>query len=214
MEENNNMSTEQAAEVIAKVRASKKFIYGLSIALIVIIIGILAGMMIYQNGSKKADQLVGKADMEQNDSIATELYKEAAKAGYKSGSRANIELGTRAFRDGKYEEALKYLKESSAADEVVAAGVYALEGDCYVNLDNNADALKCYDKAISAANGNPQIVPVFLIKKANIYRAEGKYADEAKAYKTILDDYPRYVQASAQVDIRKYYERAKAAAGE
>ena len=68
-----------------------------------------------------------------------------------------------------------------------------------------------YQKAISKANGNPEIVPMMLIKEANVFRTEGKYSDEAKAYKTILDDYPQYAQ-SMRIDIRKYYERAAAQA--
>ncbi|MDE5631225.1 MAG: hypothetical protein K2I54_00190, partial [Muribaculaceae bacterium] len=108
-----------------------------------------------------------------------------------------------------YEEALKYLDDASLDDEIAAAGVYTLQGDCHVNLDQLDQALKCYNKAISKADKNPEIVPFVLIKEANIYRAQEKYADEAKAYKTILDDYPTYV-ATTRVDIKKYYERALA----
>ncbi len=78
-----------------------------------------------------------------------------------------------------------------------------------MNLDQYDQALKCYAKAISKADKNPEIVPFILIKEANIYRAQEKYADEAEAYKTILDDYPTYV-ATTRVDIKKYYERALA----
>ncbi len=67
--------------------------------------------------------------MEQNDSIATSLYAEAAKAGYKSGNRAKVEMGIRLFNDGKYEEAIKYLDDADIKDDIVAAGVYSLKGD-------------------------------------------------------------------------------------
>ena len=78
-----------------------------------------------------------------------------------------------------------------------------------MNLNQNDKALSCYSKAVSKADKNPEIVPLILIKEANIYRAEEKYADEAKCYKEILDEYPVYVQES-RTDIRKYYERALA----
>ena len=196
--------TDRAEEIVAKAKANKKTVYG-----------VLAAVIIYINvaaaGSRKADDAIAKADMEQNDSIATSLYAEAAKAGYKSGNRAKVEMGIRLFNDGKYEEAIKYLDDADIKDDIVAAGVYSLKGDCYVNLDKNADALKCYDKAIGTADGNTQLVPLFLVKKANVYRAEGDYAKEAAAYKELIDEYPEYVRAS-QTDIRKFYERAQAQA--
>ncbi|MDE5683469.1 MAG: tetratricopeptide repeat protein [Muribaculaceae bacterium] len=200
---------EQAEDIVAKARANKKTLVGVSVALVVVIAAVLVWLLVAQSGSRKADELIARADAAQNDSIALSLYADAAKAGYKSGNRAKAEMGIRLYREGKYEEALKYLDDASLDDEIAAAGVYTLQGDCHVNLDQLDQALKCYDKAISKADKNPEIVPFVLIKEANIYRAQEKYADEAKAYKTILDDYPTYV-ATTRVDIKKYYERALA----
>lgn len=200
---------EQAEDIVAKARANKKTLVGVSVALVVIIAAVLVWLLVAQSGSRKADELIARADAAQNDSIALTLYADAAKAGYKSGNRAKAEMGIRLYREGKYEEALKYLDDASLDDEIAAAGVYTLQGDCHVNLEQYDQALKCYDKAISKADKNPEIVPFVLIKEANIYRAQGKFADEAKAYKTIIDDYPTYV-ATTRVDIKKYYERALA----
>ncbi len=200
---------EQAEDIVAKARANKKTLVGVSVALVVIIAAVLVWLLVAQSGSRKADELIARADAAQNDSIALTLYADAAKAGYKSGNRAKAEMGIRLYREGKYEEALKYLDDASLDDEIAAAGVYTLQGDCHVNLDQYDQALKCYGKAISKADKNPEIVPFVLIKEANIYRAQGKFADEAKAYKTIIDDYPTYV-ATTRVDIKKYYERALA----
>ena len=200
---------DQAEDIVAKARANKKTLVGVSVALVVIIAAVLVWLLVAQSGSRKADELIARADAAQNDSIALTLYADAAKAGYKSGNRAKAEMGIRLYREGKYEEALKYLDDASLDDEIAAAGVYTLQGDCHVNLDQYDQALKCYGKAISKADKNPEIVPFVLIKEANIYRAQGKFADEAKAYKTIIDDYPTYV-ATTRVDIKKYYERALA----
>lgn len=212
MEKKENTAPEQldhAEEIIAKARANKKTLTGLAIAVLAVVAGVLVWLLVAQSGSRKADELVAKADAAANDSIAMELYADAAKAGYKSGNRAKVELGIRLYQEGKYEEALGYLDDASLDDEIAAAGVYVLQGDCHVNLDQLDKALKCYSKAISKADNNPEIVPFVLIKEANIYRAQSKYADEAEAYKTIIEDYPKYV-ASTRVDIRKYYERALA----
>lgn len=203
----------EAESLMARAKANSKLILGLSIFIIVVIIGILAWFFIAQNGSRKADEAIAKADMEQNDSTALALYKEAAEHGYKSGNRARLEVATRLYEQGKYEEALEYLKDASFDDHIVKAGALSLEGDCYVNLKQYSEALKVYDKAAKAADENPTIVPLILIKKANIYRNEKDYQAEYEALRQIVEEYPQFMQ-STQTDVRKLYERAKASAGE
>lgn len=204
---------EESVDIVAKARANKKTIIYCFVVAFVIIIGVLIWLLVAQAGSRKADELVAKADAAMVDSVATELYAKAAEAGYKSGHRAAAEMGIRLYREGKYEEALKYLDDASLDDNIAAAGVYTLKGDCHVNLEQYEQAIKCYNKAISKADENPEIVPFVLIKEANIYRAQKNYTAEAKCYKTILDDYPQYVM-STRTDIKKYYERAVASQAE
>lgn len=211
--EKKNPTTEQlneAEDIVAKAKANKKTIAGLTIAVLVIIIAILAWFLISQNGSRKADEAIGKADIELNDSIAQQLYAQAATCGYRSGNRAKAEMGIRLYQQGQYAEAAEYLSDCSLDDNVAAAGVRILEGDCYVNLEQYDKALAAYRQAISKADGNPQIVPFVLVKEAHIYRAQENYTDEAKAYRTILDDYPTFT--AGQQDIRALYERANAQA--
>lgn len=200
---------DQSEDILAKARANKKVIMICLIVAALCIAGILAYLLISQSGSRKADELIAKADAAQNDSIAMALYAKAADAGYKSGNRAKAEMGIRLYRDGKYQEALEYLDDCSLDDEIAEAGVETLKGDCYVNLDQLDKALGAYKDAISDADQNPEIVPFVLVKMANIYRAQGNYEAEAKAYKEIIDKYPSYVNTT-RIDIRKYYQRAVA----
>lgn len=210
--ENTNQTTQEvdkSEEILAKARANKKTIMWCLIIAAVCVVGMLAYILVAQNGSRKADELIAKADAEQNDSIALNLYAKAADAGYKSGNRAKAEMGIRLYNDGKYQEALEYLNDCSLDDEIAEAGIETLKGDCYVNLDQLDKALGAYKSAISEADENPEIVPFVLIKMANIYRAQGNFEAEAKAYKEIIDEYPSYT-SSTRIDIRKYYERALA----
>ena len=202
-----SQEVEQTEDIVTKARANKKSIIAVCVVVAVCVVAALVYVMISQSGSKKADELIAKADAAQNDSIALALYADAAKAGYKSGNRAKAEMGIRLYQDGKYEEALKYLNDCSLDDEVAEAGVETLKGDCYVNLDQLEKALSAYKDAIDDADENPEIVPFILIKMANIYRSQGNFDAEAKAYKEIIDEYPTYVN-NTRVDIRKYYERA------
>lgn len=200
--------------LMAKAKANKGKLMGALVFAIVIVIAAFAWFFISQSGSKKADELAGKADVELNDSTALQLYKEAAEAGHKSGNRAKLEVAMRLYRAADYEQALKYLNDADIDDKIVAAGAECLKGDCLVNLERYDEAVKAYKEAIAEADENPDIVPFALIKLANIYRAQKNYKAEYEAYKTILDEYPSYQFAQGQqTDIRKYMERARIAAG-
>ncbi len=205
-----NPQVQEAADIVAKLKANKKRLTTIAVAVAACLVVAAIWIMVSQQGSKAADEAVAIADIEQNDSVAVQLYKEAAEKGYKSGNRAKVMVAISLYQDGKYEEALNYLEDADIDDVIVKAGVYSLAGDCYVNLNKYDEALSAFDDAISVAEGNPNIAPLALYKKANIYRAQGNFAAEYEALKEIVEEYPTF---NVQIDIRKYYERAKAAAG-
>lgn len=210
---NANQEIDQSEAIIAKARANKKSIMWASVAVVAVVAAILIYVFgIRQPGIKKADEAASRADVEQNDSIAMSLYQDAAKLGYKSGNRAKAEVAIRLYQKGQYEEALKYLDDADIDDNIVAAGIESLKGDCYANLEQYDKAIACYKDGVKIADKNPNVVPLLLIKEANVYRAQQNYEGEYQAYKQIVDEYPAYAQ-SAQIDFKKYMERAKASAG-
>ena len=78
--ENTNQTTQEvdkSEEILAKARANKKTIMWCLIIAAVCVVGMLAYILVAQNGSRKADELIAKADAEQNDSIALNLYAKA-----------------------------------------------------------------------------------------------------------------------------------------
>ena len=210
MEQNNPTAkqVEESEDIVAKARANKKtIIYGL-ITAFVILIGVMIWLLVSQAGSRKADELVAKADAAMVDSVATDLYAKAAQAGYKSGNRAAAEAGIRLYRDGKYEEALKYAEKYSTRDEIIGAGALALKGDCLVNLDKLSDAVSAYKEAISISDHNPAYTPYFIMKLARVYREQGNFAEEAKVLEEIQNEYPLYGQQH-NLDIEKLLDRAR-----
>ena len=198
--------------LIERAKNNRSTIVMVCIVVVLIIFGLILYFFIANSNSAKADEAASRADAALNDSISLALYQEAAELGHKSGNRSSAMVAIKLYQQGKYQEALDYLKKTSVDDKVVAAGVYARMGDCYVNLEQYPEALKAYDKAIAKADKNPQIVPLMLIKKANVYRAEKNYNAEYETLKDLVDNYPQFVMSS-QIDVRKYYERAKVSAG-
>lgn len=199
----------EATQDSAIAKVNKKVIY-VSIIAILVVLGVAAiGYWIYKSGNDKANEAIGKADIEQNDSIKMAMYKQLADDGsYAANERAKLVVATRYYSEGKYQEAINYLDKASVKSQIIQTGAYTLKGDCYANLDKLDEALKCYNDALDEADNNPQLVPFVLVKMANIYRAQKNYEKELGVYTTIRTDYPGFMN-----DIDKYYERAKAAAG-
>lgn len=194
-------------KAIAKV--NKRVIYFSAIAILVVLVCAGAGYWWYASQDAKYTEEIGRADIQENDSVKFEMYKKIADAGsFKANERAKLNVAIKYYKDGKYEDALKYLDGVSVKSEVIQTGVYALQGDCYANLKKYDDAVKCFGKALDSADDNPQLVPFVLVKMANIYRVQKNYEKEYEVYNTLRTDYPGFVY-----DIDKYYERAKAAAG-
>lgn len=199
----------EAVEAAGEAKVSKKLLICTGVALLVVLIIAGVGYWWHHSGSEQAQEAIGKADMEQNDSIRVAMYKKIADDGsFKANERAKLMVAIDAYDKGNYEEALKYLQDASVNSTLIQTGAYSLEGDCYANLGKLDEALKAFNKALGEADENPQLVPFVLVKMANIYRAQKNYEKEYEVYSTIRTDYPGFMY-----DVDKYYERAKQAAG-
>ncbi len=179
---------------------ARKIMMWATIAVAIVVIGVLLYIFAYkQPAVAKGNEAIGDADrialFEGNDSTALAAYEAvAANHGFDAGNRAALESAIILYRQGEYQKALDYVEKYSATDNVVGPLAYGLKGDCLVNLDKYADAVKAFNKAISASDNNPQLVPYFLQKKAVVLCAEGNFAEAAKAYKEIEEKYPFYAQ--------------------
>ena len=228
-ENKNQISAEQLEAEKLKAAKIKKIAMWSSIGVGAIAIGILVYIFGIRNPQEEAgyQQLVKveakSKEISQNgyeavdDSLKRDtvinMYKSiAADNNYAPGNLAGMEAAILMYEKGDYKGALAMLEDVDHNEEVIGSACYSLQGDCYVNLgkDNYDKALECYDDAIDQADENPWLVPVYLIKKANVYREKGEFENEFAAYETIKVSFPQYYN---QYQIEKYYQRAKASAG-
>ncbi|WP_289188821.1 tetratricopeptide repeat protein [Xylanibacter rodentium] len=203
--------------ISAKVQKNMKVlsIIGIVIALIVVAV-IVYIFLVKKPAVNKQNNAIAQADREMlmtgNDSIATAMYQKVAEGSYDAANRAKLMAAIGLYNDGKYDEAIKYLKDYSAGDAIIGPAALSLLGDCYVNTDKLDDAIAAYKKAISKSGDNEYYTPLFMVKLAHIYHEQKKYADEADIYQQIVDKYPAYLQNS-YFNIEKDLERAKQLAG-
>lgn len=199
-----------------KVQSNPKIIVWSCVAVAVIVAAVLIYVYaIRQPGQNAANNAIGQADMELlmgNDSIALAKYQQvAADHGYAAGNLANLNAAILLYKQGKYEDALKHLKDYDATESIIGAAAKSLEGDCYVNLKQYPQAIDCYKSAVKLSDNNPHYTPAFMLKEATVLREQKDYAAEAAIYEKIVKEYPNY-GAEIGVDMQKYLERAKDAA--
>ncbi len=199
-----------------KVQSNPKVVVWSCVAVAAVVAIILLYVyVIRQPGQNAANNALGQADIELlmgNDSIALAKYQQvAADHGYDAGNLANLNAAILLYKQGKYEDALKYLKDYSSSETIIGASAKSLEGDCYVNLKKYPEAIDCYKQAVKISDNNPHYTPAFLLKEATVLREQKDFKAEAAVYEEIMNDYPNY-GAEIGVDLEKYLERAQDAA--
>lgn len=196
-----------------KVQNNPKIIVWTCAAVAAVVCVILLYMYAFRQPAKdSAAKALGQADIELlagNDSIALAKYQEVAQNhSYEAGNLANLNAAILLYKQGKYEEAAKYLADYDPTESVIGAASRSLMGDCYVNLKDYEKALDCYKNAVKISDANPHYTPAFLLKEATVYRELKNYKAEADTYREILKNYPAYGNENG-IDIKKYLKRAE-----
>lgn len=209
---------ESLSSIEQKVENNKKYIYwavGAIVVVALIVLGYVYG--IHNPNMEKAKTEIAKADQDLsmgNDSIALKEYLAvASKYSNSPANRANLNAAIILYQKGKYQEAIESIKNFDAEGTIVGPASQSLLGDCYVNLKKYDEALSAFDKAVSLSGDNSLYTPLFLMKKATIYREQKNFKAEADIFQTIKDKYPDFA-ANYNIDVEKYLVRAKAQAGE
>lgn len=122
----------------------------------------------------------------------------------KSANLANYYSGICYLHLGEYENAIDYLKDFDAKDQIVRNVATGAIGDAYLELGNEKDALSMYLKA-SKQKKNPFTSPIFMMKAAQVYEGQKEYNKALDIYKEIKKNYPKSSEAK---DIEKYIARA------
>ncbi|UKI46456.1 MAG: hypothetical protein L6V92_02055 [Phocaeicola vulgatus] len=121
-----------------------------------------------------------------------------------AGNLAKAYAGICYAKLGENEKALNYLKSFSASDNMISPAVTIALGDCYVNMDNTKEGIKCFEKAAKDAN-NVVLAPIALKKAGIAYESLKQYKEAIKVYTTIKEQYFNSMEAA---DIDKYITRA------
>ena len=128
-------------------------------------------------------------------------------SGTKVGERAAYFAGRILLQKGKYDEALDYLEDVNMEDEIMAAQVITLQGDCLSELEKYEDAGDRYMKAAEHRSNNLS-TPYALLKAGIAYEEAKSYDDAYNAYELIFNDYSTSKQAQ-NIELRMARAKAK-----
>jgi len=116
-----------------------------------------------------------------------------------SGNLAKFYVGTALLKQGKFEEAIGYLKGFSSNDLLIQARAYSLIGDANMELKQYDEAVSFYDKA-SNYKPNKEFTPSYMLKLALAQEKASKLDEALETYNEILNQYPN---SSASNDAKR-----------
>ena len=203
-----------------RVANNKKIIYICVGVIAVVAAFVLSYLFIYRNPRLQNSWaaynkvLLMQTKGEANDTVAAQEYQKVSTnfSSTPAGNVAALAAAQAYYRTKNYDAAIKLLEKLDLSDPILQCQSVALLGDCYVNKKAYDKALDCFANAIQMADGNPELVPGYLIKEANIYNFQKKYDKSIACYEEIKTKYPTY-SFSNGLTIDYYIEREKALAG-
>lgn len=126
--------------------------------------------------------------------------------GTKTANLAKYYAGICYLNTGDYSNAISYLKDYKGKDIIVTSLALGAMGDAYMELDNVAEAAKCYESA-AIKSENSFTSPMYLLRAGMAYEMTANYQKAIDTYKKIKADYPNSNEAFS---IEKNIARAQA----
>ncbi|MBP9153179.1 MAG: tetratricopeptide repeat protein [Flavobacteriales bacterium] len=123
-----------------------------------------------------------------------------------AGNLAHYYAGICYLRTGAFEEAIEELGDFDGAGEMLGAVALGATGDAYMELDNVAEALNYYEKAVSESD-NDFTSPIYLQKAGFAAEKAGKFDKAIDYYTQVKEKYPTTNEGR---NAEKYIARAEA----
>jgi TolA-binding protein len=184
------------------------------------VILLVAGYFLYQSyfvapEEKKASEAIWKAeDYYRRDSARLALNGDGANPGFlkiiskyggtKTGKLAKFYAGSCYMKLGDFSNAIKYLKDFSTDDKLIAVRAAGLLGDAYAETGKKNEAVEQYHKAGTMFPEDNFNSPEYLFRAGLLYQDLGKNKDAIEVFRIIKD---KYASSERGVEIDKYLAR-------
>lgn len=126
----------------------------------------------------------------------------------KAGNIASFYAGRILLSKKEFDKALDYFNDVTFKDEVMAAMILVLKGDCYSEKGDYKKAASYYEKGAKARD-NDATRPYAIQKAAGAHEAAGDFEDARDAWKIIAEEYS---QTEYAADAERHVARLDAMA--
>lgn len=213
----NNEEAEAIVTAVSKtetfIKSHKGLLYGIAIAIIVIIAGYVGYTKLFSDPKQKeamqqtfpAEEMFRLGNYEQalnGDGNILGFAQIIDNYGAKAGEAVYMYAGICELRLGNFNEAISYLDKYAGKEPIMKARALACTGDAYAGLGDYAKAVTYFERAANHADN--MYAAEYLLKAAVAYEELGNDAKALECYKTIKDKYP---QSPEGYDIDKYISR-------
>lgn len=187
------------------------------LAVIVVMVGVIwLGKLYLNNRNEEAQSQMYQAERYlEMDSLNLALNGDGNYLGFldiakdykftSSGNLARYSAGICYLHLGEYQQAIDFLSKYSKKDKVIASLSIGATGDAYIELGDTEKGISKYMEAADFGE-NSFSTPLFLMKAAEIYELENKYAEALILYERIEAEYPESTEGTS---IEKYIARVK-----
>lgn len=128
----------------------------------------------------------------------------------RAGNRAKFLVGTIYLHQGKFEDAITYLKKYNTDDLILSSQALGCIGDAHRELGDSEKAASYYEKAYKNSS-NEVTTPYYMKKAAMVYEDDLQAPEKAlKLYTKIREDYG---YLSEYKDINKYIAKLETSLG-
>ncbi|MFA8449331.1 MAG: tol-pal system YbgF family protein [Bacteroidales bacterium] len=194
----------------------KKLLTGLAV-IIIVVLGFFGYHKFIQGPKElKASKLMFTAEKYfDQDSISKALNGDGDHLGFvqiindfggtKSGNLAKYYAGVCNLKLGNYKEAVDFLGDFSADDEIIAPMAIGAQGDAYLELGEAEKAAKLYVEA-AQKKINAFTSPQFLFKAGLTYESLNNNSKALEMFENIKSEYPKSEEART---IDKYIARVQ-----
>ncbi len=195
---------------------NSKYIIYVFVAILLIVGGYFAYRQLVQiPEEKKASEAMFKAEEYfRMDSVQLALNGDGTNPGFvkiisnyggtKSGNLAKFYAGASYLKMGDFQNAIKYLKDFSTDDKLVAVRAAGLLGDAYAESGKKKEAADEYKKAGTLYPSDNFNSPEYLFRAGLLFEELGNKESAIQMYSTIKEKYSNTQQGR---DIEKYLAR-------
>jgi tetratricopeptide (TPR) repeat protein len=193
----------------------KTLLTGLAVIVVLIGLGWLGKIYLNKRNDEAQSQMYMAEKYLEMDSLKLALNGDGNYLGFldiaksysltKAGNLANYSAGICYLHLGQYQDAIKFLGKYSKKDNVIGSLALGATGDAYVELGQSDKGISKYVEAADYGK-NSFSSPIYLMKAAQLYELQSKFAEALRLYERIETEYPESTEGST---IEKYITRVR-----